>query len=72
LADNGKKRRNCRIINGIKIKKLKSSTQLCSDLDDLPLKSTGFLKKLLIASLNDIISSGLPGPDVRHLLRDSK
>ena len=57
---------------GISIKKPKRIIQLYSDLDDLSLKLAQFLKKLLIASWNEIISLGLAEPDVRLLFTDSK
>jgi hypothetical protein len=51
---------------------VKRIVQLYSDLDALPLKSVQFLKKLLIASLNEIIVLGLSEPDVRLICTDSK
>tara|TARA_B110000438_G_scaffold103168_1_gene102003 strand:+ start:425 stop:724 length:300 start_codon:yes stop_codon:yes gene_type:complete len=49
-----------------------SKCQLYSDLDALPLKLAQFLKKFLIASLNEIISFGLSEPEVKVSFRKSK
>jgi|TARA_B110000438_G_scaffold89362_1_gene88838 hypothetical protein len=57
---------------GISIKIFKRIIQLCSDRDALPRKLAQFLKKLLIASLNEIISLGLSEPDTKLPLMDSK
>ena len=51
---------------------MKRIVQLYSDLDALPRKLAQFLKKLLIESLNEIISFGLSGPEVKILFIDSK
>lgn len=48
-----------------------SKGQLYSDLDALPLKLAQFLKKFLIASVNEIIFLGLSEPEVKVSLRKS-
>ena len=48
-----------------------SKGQLYSDLDALPLKLAQFLKKFLIASVNEIIFFGLSEPEVKVFLRKS-
>jgi hypothetical protein len=60
------------IIRGINIRLVKRIDQLYSDLDALPRKLAQFLKKLLIASLNEIISFGLSEPEINLLFIDSK
>tara|TARA_B110000444_G_scaffold142304_1_gene133389 strand:- start:307 stop:624 length:318 start_codon:yes stop_codon:yes gene_type:complete len=49
-----------------------SKCQLYSDRDALPLKLAQFLKKFLIASLNEIIFFGLSEPDVKVSFRKLK
>ena len=64
-------RKNDRRLRGSCIRNMKRRIQLYSDLDALPRKSAQFLKKLLIASLKEIISFGLSEPDISLLFRDS-
>ena len=59
-------------IIGISIRIFKRSIQLYSDRDALPRRLAQFLKKLLIASLNEIISLGLSEPEIKLPLMDSK
>jgi hypothetical protein len=53
-------------------RKINNKGQLYSDLDARPLKLAQFLKKFLIASVNEIIFFGLSEPEVKVSFRKSK